>query len=181
MWIASPRIGMIVFSFLFASVPISPMLAQTTKTPRALEKRLVVKPTPNSKVQLGLVRFRTVFLADRKYSILQLPRGISGGTLVIRSSHQFEKWLPSKQVVAKKDCKVFVAIQTRRNREMRVTDGLVQQMNDAGWKAEKGKFTTTSADQETWTWAVFSKDVKKGTVDLKTPIKSRTAFIFMFK
>ncbi len=181
MWIASSRSGFLFSFFIVATaVSSSPLLAQTTRARKALEKRLVVKPAANSKVQLNLLRVKTPFLTDRRYHILKLPRGIRSGTLIIRNSNEVEKWLPAKQLVAKKDCQVFVAIQTGRNREVRVPNDLVKQMNDSGWKATKGSFVTTSADKEIWTWAVFSRDVKEGPVDLKAPIGSRTAFIFMF-
>lgn len=174
----SKRVLLLAFTLMLMSAATAK--AQRQRLQEALEKRLLLQTAPNSKLRLNLLKARTPILVDRKYHTLKLPRGAYGGTLVVRNSHEFEKWLPEKQLTAKKDCKAYVAIQTRRNREVRAPDDLISKMKAAGWTQEKSKFTTSSAAKEVWVWAVFSKDVKEGPVKLKPPIKARTAYIFIF-
>lgn len=177
----SERFRLIAAGFLLATMFCSPAWAQSSRAQKALEKRLVVTPSPQSKLLVNLLKSKTPFLTDRKYRTLKLPRGAFGGTLVVRNSRTVEQWLPAGQIIAKEDCKAYVAIQTRRNDELRVPRDLVDKMTTAGWEVDKYTFTTTSADKEIWIWGVYSKDVKKGPVTLKAPIKSRTAYVFMFK
>lgn len=140
----------------------------------------VVELTPKAKVKLTYTRTRIPFLTDRKYAIRKLPRGVFGGSLVLRNSGQSNGWLDGKQLVAKKACTAFVAVQIGRNGKLLVPADLDKKMKADGWKPLKG-FLTTSPAKEAWSWLTFSRPITKGPVKLPNSAKLRTNMVFMFK
>lgn len=110
----------------------------------------------------------TQIISDRPYSLLTVPQSLTGGTMLIRNSSSWTRWLSSGILIANKDCQCYIAILTSNGRTKKVAANLNESMTQLGWTSEK-KFQTTSPDREQWVWSLFSRDIEAGPVSLPSP------------
>ena len=127
----------------------------------------------------------TRILGDRDYKFNVLPRDLNGATLLVRPAADHAHWLAPGVLTATKDCTVYAVIRTHYVAKKDVFGPqAIKQLEADGWTAVEGEVGTTTPGNEKWEWATWSKEVRKGDVDLTLKTlkwNSRTAVLFVFK
>jgi hypothetical protein len=153
------------------SSPAAPPVALTGKAPNSWS--------------LDPAKVDTRILADRDYKLTVVPREVNGAALLVRPAADHAHWLAPGMLTATKDCTVYAIIRTHYVGKKDVFGPqAIKQLEMDGWIAVDGEVGTTSPGNEKWEWAAWSKEVKKGDVDLTLKTlkwNARTAVLFVFK
>jgi len=119
------------------------------------------------------------FFSDRGYELKELPKAMIGGSLLVREASYGSKSFPKNKVIAEKDCTLYMAVMTKYNGQIRVTEKDLKRLADQGWTKVEERFSTTAPEKEVWEWSVYSLPIKKG--ELAVPSSDiRTTHIFIF-
>src|SRR5262245_38035664 len=125
----------------------------------------------------------TKMISDRDYTISALPKEIQGGTLLLRTSADYGKWLPPATLNALKDGSVYALIRWKYLGKEEVGEVAFAKLDREGWMEVDGDVATTFNDGEDWRWKAIKRDFKKGDVilPLKTFNWDKGALLFVFK
>lgn len=122
-------------------------------------------------------------ISDRDYTLAELPDEANGGTLLLRTSGDYNTWLKAGTLRALKDTKVYVLVRWKYIRREVMDEVALTKLERDGWKEVDGEVGTTFPDGEDWRWKMFKKDLKKGDVilQLKTLRWDNWTVLFIFK
>ena len=122
-------------------------------------------------------------ISDGDATIAALPDEIKGGTLLLRTSADYNKWLPPGTLKASKDGTVFVLIRWKFRGKEEVGEVAFAKLEREGWTEVDGDVATTFKNGEDWRWKAMKRDFKQGDVilQLRTLSWDRAVVLFVLK
>jgi len=120
---------------------------------------------------------------DRPYALMQIPREVAGGTLIVRPVDDCKDWLDYRSVFMRKRGSVFTCVRWSYLGRVQFDEVAVAKLLQEGWAEVDGELRTTFPSGEDWKWKVFRKEVDEGIVTLqlntlKWPKDNPVLFVF---
>jgi hypothetical protein len=167
---------------------LSLCIVQSTFGQEKKDNPIVETTDKAGKWSLSSANVGTKILSDKTYTISDLPKEMEGGTLVCRSSGEFNKWLPASSLKSKVDVTAYAMIRVKilgKGTKRVFSDMSMKNLAEDGWMEIDGKVGTTFPSAEGWEWKAFKKDVDAGDIVLKLNKlgweKNGTTVVFIFK